>query len=98
VAHMGEKRNANSILVGKPERNYLENLDEDRMMIFNCFYINRVGEFGLVRLAECYNRWTGVCKRGKEPSGFISCGELRDCWRNYQLMKSSAPRSNFGTL
>jgi hypothetical protein len=39
VAHMGEKRNAYSILVGKPERNYLENLDDDRMMIFNCFYM-----------------------------------------------------------
>jgi len=39
------------ILLGKPERDYLEDLNEDGMMILNGFYRNRMCEFGLVHLA-----------------------------------------------
>jgi len=51
VAHMSKKINAYRILLGKPERDYLENLGEDGMMILNGFYRNRMGEFGLAHLA-----------------------------------------------
>jgi len=48
---MSKKINAYMILLGKPERDYLEDLGEDEMMILNGFYRNRMGEFGLVHLA-----------------------------------------------
>lgn len=37
--------------------------------------------------------WTGLCERCKEPSGSIRYGELRDCLRNFQMMKTYDPRS-----
>jgi hypothetical protein len=51
LAHMSKKINAYRILVVKPERDYLEDLGEDGMMILSGFYRNRMGEFGLVHLA-----------------------------------------------
>jgi len=42
--------------------------------------------------------WTGLCERCREPSGTIRYGELRDCLRNFKLMKAYAPRSYFCTL
>jgi hypothetical protein len=48
---MSKKISAYRILVGKPERDYLNDLGEDGIMILRGFYRNRVGEFGLVRLA-----------------------------------------------
>jgi hypothetical protein len=50
VAHMSKKINTYRILVGKPERDYSEDLGEDGM-ILNGFYRNRMDEFGLVHLA-----------------------------------------------
>jgi len=47
---MGKEINTYMILVGKPERDYLEGLGEDGMMILNGFYRYRMGEFGLVHL------------------------------------------------
>lgn len=51
VAHMSKKISACRILVGKPERDYLNDLGENGMIILNGFYRNRMGEFGLVHLA-----------------------------------------------
>jgi len=50
VAHMSKKISTYRILVGKPERDYLEDLGEDGM-ILNGFNRNRMGEFGVVHLA-----------------------------------------------
>jgi hypothetical protein len=48
---MCKKISAYRILVGKPERDCLDDLGKDGMMILNGFYRNRMGEFGLVHLA-----------------------------------------------
>ena len=66
-------------------------------MILNGFYRGRMGEFGLVHLAQCKNRRTGLCEQCKEPSGSVRYGKLRDCQRNYQPM-NFVPQSYFGTL
>jgi hypothetical protein len=47
---MDKKINAYGILMGNPDRDYLEDLGEDGMMILNGVYRNRMGDFGLVHL------------------------------------------------
>jgi hypothetical protein len=59
---MRKKINAYRFLVGKPERDYLEDLGEDGMMILNGFYRNRMDEFGWVHLAYCKAIWAGLCE------------------------------------
>jgi hypothetical protein len=74
---MGEKRNAYSLLVGKPEgkrplgrprRRWVDNIRMD------------LGEMGWddvdwIGLAEDRNRWKSSCEFGIEPTGSMKCWE-----------------------
>jgi hypothetical protein len=91
---MGAKRNAYTILVGKPEvksllgrprRGWVDNIKMD------------LGEIGWedmdwIDLVQERDQWRGSCEHGNESSGSIKCWEVFEWLHNCRLLeKGSAP-------
>jgi hypothetical protein len=79
ITRMGERRNAYSLLVGKPEgrsplgrptRRWLDNIRMDLVEVGWC-------DVDLIRLAQ-----ESCCEFGIEPLGSIKCWETMECPNN----------------
>jgi hypothetical protein len=86
---MGETRNADRIVVGKPEgkrqlgrtrRRWVENIKMD-------FREVELDGMDWIDLAQDRDQWIGFCEHGNEPSGSIKCWEILEYLQNLRLLK-----------
>jgi hypothetical protein len=87
--HLGEKRNAYRILVGKPEgtrplgRPRYRCVDKIKMDLKR----NRMGWYGFDWCGSGYEPVEGSCEHGNESSSSIKCWEVLEWLHNWQLLK-----------
>jgi hypothetical protein len=91
VARMGEKRNASSLFVGKPEgrmplgrprRRWLDNIGMDLVEV-------GWGDVDWIGLAQDRGRWRTLVNSGIEPSGSINAGKLLSVQTTRDLSSSA---------
>jgi hypothetical protein len=86
---IGEKRNACSILVEKPERDHWDDQDVGGWTLLQLI-LDRMGWIGLIWLR--IGQVDGSCEHGNEPSGSIKRWEILASLQNWRLLKKgSAP-------
>ena len=79
-SHMGKRRGAKRVLVGKLERKTPLGRPRRAMEEYIKMDLQEVGweNMGLIDLFLDRDRWEGSCQRGIELSGPIKCGAFLD--------------------